>query len=282
MPGDPDAIEGPQRIHAGAVSVKRLRGLMVEIAKRAHGHRVINCPLLERVDLAQPIIISAHPSCGTEQLLGRWQHWFAQKYADMQRAAVANGRWFPPPASLQLGRLSDGTVTVTAHFAEGYVAQGSVVIVCHPPLPRPSRPARPSLRAIAARPLAPASTGQPAVPADQLPELAQPWAPPGTHLLVADYVAGFNHHQGPVVIEWVRTGDALHLKPEPANPHDALAVALYWHHFKLGYVPRNLNQAVARLLTMQVPLVARVVATPASQVPWQRVAFAVFMATPTP
>lgn len=285
--GDPDAIKSPQRIHAGAVSVKRLRGLMQETAQRFHAHA--STPLPDSVDLALPITTSTHPRDGTRLLLRSWQQGFARNYAALQQAAVANGRWFPPPASLQLSRLPDGTVTVTAQFAPGYVAQALVLTVCHPSPFRPGRPARPSLSALAAEVQSadaaslaarPASRDRPAPPIDQLPELAQPWAPPGTQLLLTDYVAGFNHHQGHVVIDLMRPGDELVLQPEPHNPHDILAVALYWHHFKLGYVPRNLNQPAARLLSMRVSLVARVVATPASQVPWQRVAFAVFMATP--
>lgn len=276
IPGDPDGIEGPQRSNAAAVSVKRIRGLLAELAKQFHAHGAANAWKQGSVDLAQPVTAATHPHESTRQLLAYWRTWFARHYGKAQQAAVANGRWFPPPVCLQLTHLPDGTLTVCAKFTSGYMAQSDEVTVCHPRQPSTARPPLRLPSVHAATPKVPS----PVVPAEQLGNVAHPWAPPGTQLLMADHVAGFSYYQGRVVIDLIRPGDALTLQPEPHNHHDALALAIFWQQFKLGYVPHSVNQPVARLLAMGVPLTARVVATPASQVPWQRVAFAVFMTPP--
>lgn len=298
-PGDHDAVPSPERINAAAVPPKRLRGLLQNLAQQFSAHAGGPAALPATVDLAQPITLATFPQQNTRLLLARWQHGFAKAYGRLQQKAVANGRWFPPPTSLQLTRQPDGTATAVAQFTPGYVAVGrDECSACHPRPPAPPRSARPTLRSIAAALPPPADNpvlfkvvpprahatvavpGAPFVPSDELPRLARAFEPPGTQVLLTEYVAGFNYHQGHVVIGLIRPGDALVLRPEPHNPRDALAVALHWHQFKLGYVPRNLNQPVAHLLAMGVPLHTRVVAVPHSAVPWQRVAFGVFMAPP--
>jgi len=297
IPGDPDTMPSPERVNAAVIPSKHLRGLLQNLAQRFSAHEGGPSAVPANLDLALPITLSAIPREDTRLLLTRWQNWFAKAYAHLQHKAVANGRWFPPPTSLQLTRQPDGTATAVARFTPGYLALGrDECAACHPRPPAPPRSARPTLRD-ALDPLPPSANnpvlfkavpprahatvavpGAPYVAADELPRLARAFEPQGTQLLLTEYVAGFNHHQGHVVVGLIRPGDALVLRPEPHNPHDALAVALHWHHFKLGYVPRNLNQPVAHLLAMGISLHARVVAVPDSAVPWQRVAFGVFMA----
>lgn len=50
------------------------------------------------------------------------------------------------------------------------------------------------------------------------------------------------------MIDGLEEGDRLCLVAEPDNPHDPNAVAVYWEGFKLGYVPKRDNVAVASLL----------------------------------
>lgn len=59
------------------------------------------------------------------------------------------------------------------------------------------------------------------------------------------HVAGFKYWDGALVLDQLRTGSALTLVPEPDNPYDPNAVALYYDGAKLGFVPRNHNGQLA-------------------------------------
>ena len=58
-------------------------------------------------------------------------------------------------------------------------------------------------------------------------------------------IAGFNHHEGsPAVLSEMRVGTELALVPEPNNPHDRDAIAVWRvplgspRALRLGYIPR--------------------------------------------
>lgn len=40
----------------------------------------------------------------------------------------------------------------------------------------------------------------------------------------------------------------LELKREPGNEHDKLAIALYFAKHKIGYIPRDKNEVIARMM----------------------------------
>jgi len=68
----------------------------------------------------------------------------------------------------------------------------------------------------------------------------------GVRLLVQSApLAGFRYHDAAQVWQELRVGDALELRREPDNPHDANAVSVSWRGRKLGYLPRRDNAAVA-------------------------------------
>lgn len=90
-------------------------------------------------------------------------------------------------------------------------------------------------------------------------------------------VAGFQYHQGEAVWDRLRPEDRLVLVREPQNPHDDLAVAIYWQGAMLGYVPRAENEIVAGLLDQQVPLFARITEMQVSRDPWSRLEVEVLM-----
>ena len=69
---------------------------------------------------------------------------------------------------------------------------------------------------------------------------------PGVRLLVqSSPLAGFRYHAAGELWPKLRVGDALDLRREADNPHDANAVAVLWRGRKLGYVPRRANAALA-------------------------------------
>ena len=293
-------------IQAAPVPVKRLRGLLSAIARGFQQRGwVPTLSVRGGLNLALPLTADTVPEARLREVGQRLQEAFVRRYTELQRRAVFSGRYFPPPLALHVGAQADGAVRVAARFAPGYVLHGDEVAVQYPsepkrhqrvaaPVPSPVAapvPAEPVPRAPRVQPPMPVPAHVPApdpVPAPaqapkpssvELPlNLAQQLAPAQTALLLCDFVAGYGYYQGDSVIDHMRPGDPLTLRPEPGNPHDALAVAIEWRVCKLGYVPRPLNQVVARLLTMGQPLQARTVAAPHSVVPWRRVAFAIYLA----
>jgi len=90
-------------------------------------------------------------------------------------------------------------------------------------------------------------------------------------------LAGFQYHAGETVWPLLSLGAALSLVREPDNIHDARAVRVDWCGQPLGYVPRIDNAAVSHLLDTGHRLHARIVSLSASDNPWERVEFAVFL-----
>ena len=62
------------------------------------------------------------------------------------------------------------------------------------------------------------------------------------------HVAGFSHWYGHEVMHKLVPGTKLRLVPEPDNPYDPCAVALYKGKTKIGFVPRACNADLAKLL----------------------------------
>jgi len=90
-------------------------------------------------------------------------------------------------------------------------------------------------------------------------------------------LAGFRHYEAPNLWADIRPGDPLTLVREPSNPHDHNAVRVEWRTFKLGYVPRAQNAAVARQLDQGANLAARVSKVQNTRAPNQRIEFEVYL-----
>lgn len=61
-------------------------------------------------------------------------------------------------------------------------------------------------------------------------------------------VAGFAYHEGIYVIEELRIGTTLELFAEPDNPYDTNAVAIYYKDVKIGYIPRESNALISKMI----------------------------------
>jgi hypothetical protein len=70
----------------------------------------------------------------------------------------------------------------------------------------------------------------------------------GTIYFQSFYVVGFKYHEGPLAFSKLKIGSKLKLIAEPDNRFDYKAVAIYRKKLKLGYVPRNENKYLSRLL----------------------------------
>ena len=69
------------------------------------------------------------------------------------------------------------------------------------------------------------------------------------HYLTAN-IAGFTYWDGCMVFKDLKIGTELTLKREADNKFDPYAVAVYFGEQKLGFLPRNQNETVNKLLEM--------------------------------
>lgn len=74
-------------------------------------------------------------------------------------------------------------------------------------------------------------------------------AAPKKRLLVQKTIInGMAYYDAEKVVDQISYDDPVHLKREPGNPHDRAAVEVFWEEYKLGYVPRLSNFALAKML----------------------------------
>lgn len=90
-------------------------------------------------------------------------------------------------------------------------------------------------------------------------------------------IAGFQYYAGEEAFPelWVNT--PLLLERELGNIYDDNAVAVCFKQYKLGFVPRADNTAVAQMLDRGEYLSARVVSLEMTKNPWDRVRFEVVL-----
>lgn len=92
-------------------------------------------------------------------------------------------------------------------------------------------------------------------------------------------LAGFWYYQGEAIWPQLRINDELRLIREPDNPHDKNAVEVYWHAYKLGYLPRRENKVVAGMLDRGIHLRTNITELKETENPWGRVKIAIEMAS---
>jgi len=78
------------------------------------------------------------------------------------------------------------------------------------------------------------------------------------YLLFSGYVRGWQFyyvkHRCP---ESMKPGQKVQLLPEPTNPKDKKAIAIYWHSKKLGYLPRQ-SESILLLIQQKAPLITTI------------------------
>lgn len=72
-------------------------------------------------------------------------------------------------------------------------------------------------------------------------------------------IAGFTYWDGALAFENLKPGVQLSLKWEEENRHDPQAVALYYDTLKLGYVPKDNNTLIYKILKLQLNCLMAVV-----------------------
>ena len=96
-------------------------------------------------------------------------------------------------------------------------------------------------------------------------------------LVQSSPLAGFRYHDAARLWDELRTGDALTLVREPHNVHDYNAVRVEWRTYKLGYIPRSENRAVAYHMDRGGIVEARISKLQAHRNPRQRIEFEVLV-----
>lgn len=77
--------------------------------------------------------------------------------------------------------------------------------------------------------------------------------------LSSPYIAGFQYYQGLELEQMLKENDSLILKREPQNTHDCYAIEVYIGSNKLGYLPREENKVIARMMDQGITVKARIV-----------------------
>lgn len=127
-------------VEAAPLPVKRLRHLITELAisVREHyaydiGEEMFNLfpVILDHVciDFASASLPHECARDGTRMWFDRLRDWFVDAYANLQRRAIANGRYFPPPLKLHARIDRSGMVFVNMCFARGYLRVGQTISV---------------------------------------------------------------------------------------------------------------------------------------------------------
>lgn len=78
--------------------------------------------------------------------------------------------------------------------------------------------------------------------------------PAHAYRLQTSPLRGYAHHADHTLLDSLKLGDPLSLLPEPANPHDRYAVRVHHRDRHIGYLPRESNHVVSRLLRQGAPL----------------------------
>ena len=91
------------------------------------------------------------------------------------------------------------------------------------------------------------------------------------------FVAGFRYYSGMDLLNEMEVNDFLELRREPNNKYDEFAIALYWQQEKIGFIPADSNETIARLLDAEaLPLLASITHLNKEVEPWENVVVAVY------
>src|SRR5690606_8487136 len=66
--------------------------------------------------------------------------------------------------------------------------------------------------------------------------------------LLQCFIRGFRFHKGQSMLNLMKEGDMLELVREPDNEYDNCAIALHFNKEKIGYIPRESNEILSRLI----------------------------------
>lgn len=93
------------------------------------------------------------------------------------------------------------------------------------------------------------------------------------------YVAGFQYHEGALVLSQLKPGDELTLEAQPDNPYDSQAIAIKARGEMLGYVPAEMNAMLSVLFHYgHAPIFeCRAVQVSPENEPWKQLRAAIYV-----
>lgn len=97
--------------------------------------------------------------------------------------------------------------------------------------------------------------------------------------LLQCFVRGFQYYEGPRLLSKIKNNfGILELCREANNPHDKYALALYFEGNKIGYIPRESNKTLSRLIDAQlIELQAEITNVEPNAATWENVRLAVYV-----
>ena len=93
--------------------------------------------------------------------------------------------------------------------------------------------------------------------------------PQQRYLLNKFSVAGFFFYEGPTLLEKMKPGDTLTMKPNAENIEDEYAVQLHFKGTMIGHIPRSDNKHIFRLLEQEKELVCTIRQINPDEETWQ-------------
>jgi hypothetical protein len=95
--------------------------------------------------------------------------------------------------------------------------------------------------------------------------------------LLQNFVRGFKYYEGPQLLKELEAGAILQLVREPHNRFDDFAIALYYNNKKIGFVPMEHNEILAKLLDADLlKLHAEIQAVEPTAKTWENIAFTIY------
>ncbi|MBN2134276.1 MAG: HIRAN domain-containing protein [Acidobacteria bacterium] len=90
-------------------------------------------------------------------------------------------------------------------------------------------------------------------------------------LLLEFPIAGYQYYKGTEYETFLKEDEKIILLREPENPYDEKAVAVYFKHIKLGYIPRIDNKVIANLLDRGINILGMISKFIKDNPTWDRV-----------
>jgi hypothetical protein len=96
--------------------------------------------------------------------------------------------------------------------------------------------------------------------------------------LLQSFVKGFRFYDGPNLLNKMHENDMLELVREPDNEYDNCAIALYFDKTKIGYLPKEDNEILSKLMDADViQLQAEITHLKPEAKAWENVHVAVYV-----
>ncbi len=91
-------------------------------------------------------------------------------------------------------------------------------------------------------------------------------------------IRGFQYYSGPELIHSMQKGEKLTIVREPENNFDKNAIALYYQNQKIGFVPREKNAVLSRLIDSdRIDLSAEILNIRNDEVSWDEVSAVIYI-----